>query len=192
MPLAQAHLPCNCYPVSRPWTTTQTPCGILEMTRSAISHLDLGKKLSFRTYESCNFDGCTAQPKSYGSKNSNIVLSCLVICCFHLNRVVFGGGQDGSFDVTLRGKKAWQRIDLPQPITTDRVLISVVQVEKFLFGGFAEIRLYGCGPSLQYQQTTRKPSPSIIDWYSTTRMPDQNQDLVRHKSKSRWWEFPSL
>ena len=61
-----------------------------------------------------------------------------------------------SFDIKLRTRPGqyWDRINLPFTIKTDRIKIKVIEVESIMFSGFWEVRLTGCGPTLEDWQPT--------------------------------------
>ena len=56
-------------------------------------------------------------------------------------------GDVGSFKYRLRSTP-WVNLNLPYSITTKNIEIRVIGVENILFGGFKEIKLFGCGPTL--------------------------------------------
>ena len=56
-------------------------------------------------------------------------------------------GDVGSFKYKLRSTP-WVNLNLPYSITTKNIEIRVIGVENILFGGFKEIKLFGCGPTL--------------------------------------------
>ena len=56
-------------------------------------------------------------------------------------------GPKSRFTISLWKPDDWERVVLPYTVTTDHLTIKVVDVNDALFGGFKEIRFFGCGPS---------------------------------------------
>ena len=87
-----------------------------------------------------NFPG----PKNCIMQGPGVSKNQIYICIFNF-RLTMTNVE--SFTYKLRSTP-WVELHLPYSITTQTIEIKVIGVENILFGGFKEIKLFGCGPTL--------------------------------------------
>lgn len=95
-------------------------------------------------------------------------------------RVSLGKNQKYDYNLMRIENDKWDRIEFSDTIWTKYIRLEVLEIEKILFGGLKEIRLFGCGPSMKednFAQTTRRP-----DWFTTPyNYGDYNEEVLLPK-----------
>ena len=96
-------------------------------------------------------------------------------------------GDVGSFKYKLRSTP-WVNLNLPYSITTKNIEIRVIGVENILFGGFKEIKLFGCGPTLDDWNSvvTGRPSYQNPGGGGLNRQPSEPIVSENYLSENHW------
>ena len=151
-PCALPTLTCAVCHAGMPWTASLTPCGNRNRVSAPSPSLPSPsrRKSSWVRSNSSNTDGVVDMRKAWGAwlvikytRNFNwkgkSPSTCLIL------RLDFGKGQSRLYQFHKRDGGHVDRMTLmPTQVRTSQIKFVVEEISGYIFGGFAELRFFGC------------------------------------------------